>query len=105
MPRKRMANATRAACGPDRPEPVPSVVIAAPKLALGLLGQQDLRAPHDDFGPGWNVPDDVVVIRDRLVHADRMPPEAVGAYTQVDPGSTLPPHNRGVLDEYALVGV
>ena len=106
MPRKRTANATSTACGPDLLEPMPSViVIAAPKLALGLLGQQDLCAPDYDFGSRWDVSDDVVVIRDRLIRADRMPSEAVGAHAQVNPRSALPSHNRRIFNEHALVSV
>src|SRR4051794_5801226 len=103
MPRKRMANDTSAACGPRAAPRAPSIIVAAAaQLALGLFRQQHLRAAQHDLRARWNILHDIVVVGDRLVGADRMPPEELGTGAQIHPGAALPLHDRGVLDEYAV---
>ena len=77
----------------------------APKLALRLLGQENLCAPNHDLGSRRDVLHDVVIVGDRLVSADRVALEGIGSGAEVHPRPALPLHDGGVLEEHAFIGL
>src|SRR4249920_1532434 len=101
-----MAKEINAAWGPVAVERTPSIIVAAaPKLALRLLGQENLCAPNHDLGSRRDVLHDVVIVGDRLVSADRMALEGIWPGPEVHPRPALPLHDGGVLEEHAFIGL
>src|SRR5690348_12594288 len=93
-PRKRMAKAISAACGP-RAAAV-SVVIAALKLRPELLGEQHLRAFGHDLGVGGKIAYDIAAGGRGNFAIDLVAHEALGRCPDIDPLLALPADDGGI---------